>query len=659
MRLTKITFKGYKRLADTSCNVDGRLIAFLGPNEAGKSSVLEGLAWLSDEESGPLPVYLQSRASEVLASEQHVVTARFALDEADWAALGDVDSDDEPRYFDYSKCTDGSYRSGVWPAVTRCRDVLDAAEAGLHEVEARYAERRRIDPGLTRMTLPEGWRDTVLDALGEGDTRPDGDAIDAFEGMGRRLRMPVVEFEGDVPKDYGEAEEIAVAELLETALAKLQEPLPSDIARRLLEQRMPAFVLFEDADRVLESTYDLASGPFRANPPRALVTLLNLAGTDVETLFATQQSGDRTRLRTGLKQANALLQKRVRPTWQRAQLTIHVDINGTLLEIFVDELGAGGDQTVISERSDGLKEFIALACFLQIRESDVPPILMIDEAESHLHYDAQADLVDLLLNLVNTSKVVYTTHSPGCLPADLGTGIRLVAPDPTRVGSSVLRSDFWSSDEPGFNPLLFAMGAGAAAFSVCRRAVLAEGASDMILLPSLLRAATGAMELGYQVAPGLASGLTDLGDRDIAAQVAYLADGDEAGKGYQKDLLDAGVHPDRALTLPDGQSIEDLITIESYLAAVTTLMRDSGYTGKPVVSTNLTGLGPVAKRLKDWAKRSHHRIPSHSAVASYLVQDPERLELTPEGRIVLRDLDAHFNAVLKVKQSRHASKLKE
>lgn len=48
MRLMRIEFHGFKRLVSASCNFDGILIAFLEPNEAGKSSVLEGLAWLTD-----------------------------------------------------------------------------------------------------------------------------------------------------------------------------------------------------------------------------------------------------------------------------------------------------------------------------------------------------------------------------------------------------------------------------------------------------------------------------------------------------------------------------------------------------------------------------------------------------------------------------------
>lgn len=61
MRLTRIEFNGYKRLAQTSCNVDGKLIAFVGPNEAGKSSVLEALAWLDTSGRTPLPDTARTR----------------------------------------------------------------------------------------------------------------------------------------------------------------------------------------------------------------------------------------------------------------------------------------------------------------------------------------------------------------------------------------------------------------------------------------------------------------------------------------------------------------------------------------------------------------------------------------------------------------------
>ena len=65
MRCTRINFEGYKRLANTGCNVDGRIIAFVGLNEVGKSSLLAALVWLTADEPVPLPVASMSRSHRV------------------------------------------------------------------------------------------------------------------------------------------------------------------------------------------------------------------------------------------------------------------------------------------------------------------------------------------------------------------------------------------------------------------------------------------------------------------------------------------------------------------------------------------------------------------------------------------------------------------
>lgn len=40
MKCKRVEFAGYKRLLDAKCSLDDHLVAFVGPNEAGKSSVL-------------------------------------------------------------------------------------------------------------------------------------------------------------------------------------------------------------------------------------------------------------------------------------------------------------------------------------------------------------------------------------------------------------------------------------------------------------------------------------------------------------------------------------------------------------------------------------------------------------------------------------------
>ena len=78
----------------------------------------------------------------------------------------------------------------------------------------------------------------------------------------------------------------------------------------------------------------------------------------------------------------------------------------------------------IEYRSDGFKQYIALKAFLHSKSFDMP-VLLIDEAEIHLHYAAQADLIKEFEEQDYVNSIIYTTHSAGCLPSDLGSGIRV------------------------------------------------------------------------------------------------------------------------------------------------------------------------------------------------------------------------------------------
>jgi predicted ATP-dependent endonuclease of OLD family len=60
MRLVSARIKGYGRLVDTKINLDSKVIAVVGPNEAGKTTLLKALAQIDLSEAVPSP--LRSRA---------------------------------------------------------------------------------------------------------------------------------------------------------------------------------------------------------------------------------------------------------------------------------------------------------------------------------------------------------------------------------------------------------------------------------------------------------------------------------------------------------------------------------------------------------------------------------------------------------------------
>jgi hypothetical protein len=62
MRLISVELTGLKRFEQTTkINLDGKLIALVGPNEAGKTSILDALGWFGSDE--PLPRSEWTRAT--------------------------------------------------------------------------------------------------------------------------------------------------------------------------------------------------------------------------------------------------------------------------------------------------------------------------------------------------------------------------------------------------------------------------------------------------------------------------------------------------------------------------------------------------------------------------------------------------------------------
>lgn len=635
MRLMKVTFRGYKRLADTGCNFDGRLLALVGPNEIGKSSLLEALGWLTEEDSGPLPPAWRSRSATSVSDDDPVVEAQFALESDDLAAISHLDVGEPPRIFGVQKYADGSYRAHCDAPLRPTWRPLDRALGELRRFEEQHGALTEAGGGRLPALLG-----AVRGCLQQADAGP---RQGAAEVRSARDWCRQAATRGNLTDDTVSALRWLDLVLAE-AEAALRVPSPNAAASELLRARVPRFLLFGHSERFLQSEYNLDDPDLAAAVPGALVNLLALAGTDMAEVRGVRASGDTAAVTSYLAKVNQRLSGQVRPTWRQATLAVSLELDGPMMRVRIEEAAAA--VTSFAERSDGLKTFIALICFLARHRTEVPPVLMLDEAETHLHYDAQADLVEVLQHQGRTSTVLYTTHSPGCLPHDLGTGIRLVAPDRKRAGASALVSHFWANDQPGFSPLLFAMGAGAAAFSVCRRAVIAEGPSDMILLPTLIRAATGEPELGYQVAPGLSTASAGrVSSAAVAATTAYLVDGDSGGRTLQKDLKAVGVKQDRIFSLPDGCAMEDLLDPAYYLRIIGGFLSVSDRSALPPVG-KLPQAETIAKRVEKWCETTARHPPGKTVVASRIVQDPTRVLLTPAGRSYLVGLHQRLKVAL-------------
>ncbi|WP_239145669.1 AAA family ATPase [Actinoplanes couchii] len=626
----RIDFGGYRRLHDTGCNVDSKLIAFIGPNEAGKSSVLQGLAELNR-----LKPFTSSQIARRGAKKGgQIVSATFILGDNDITELAKrgVIAEAGTRE-SLRKMIDGRRTVLYDPPISRNWDHLN----GLYEKYLlMIKEVMKLDPSLPKK-LERKFSDLIV--ILKNQQEASDEKLDSIELAEEELSRASVK-----SAKIGPVIEEILEELRSSPFSRVQE---------YMKTGRPGFILYDANQRLLETRYDLSDAEVALGPPQPLVDVLALANLDLDELAAVLESGNLAKTKTLLKAGNKKLRELITPAWQQSEITLHLENEGSHLLVLVDELDENGAVTTLDERSDGLRAFLAMFCFVLARTlrnpaPSNPVILLLDEADRHLHYDAQADLVNVLMEQSEVSQVLYTTHSPGCLPPDLGTSVRLVEPDAASPDISHLRNGFWSSSAIGFSPLLVAMGAGAAAFSACRKAVLAEGATEMILLPTLIRLATNLASLDYQVAPGL-SGLkkNGLGVDEIAARVAYLLDGDAGGIAIKKLLEATGVPEEVVVSLPRNKAIEDLVSRSCYLAAFEHIRQEGSTSVVPLEISDKTS-STLGKQIEEAAKLGGIKVPGKIAVANYLVQNPQKIVLTEANRRTLVALHESFCKIFSI-----------
>lgn len=629
MQLVKLTVKGFRRFRDAEAQLHGRLIALVGPNEAGKSSLLDALRHLNEANA-----FDQREISrdQPIGPEDVVLSARFWLDDDDRTAIGHLPGGKKAKWYVRSKRRNGSFTSSIQPGIR-----LEVAPRRKLLGIARRVAKTKWATNLLRTEMPEPGAvlDGVVEIL-ESDrvlTDTDRDLL--------RAANEALDLDGQ-PR-------LCAALRADAILLADSEPkeAPDTEARNILLSRRPFFLKFEGDHLALQSVYELTGMDFD-DPPAALSNLVRLAHLDLPYVGQAILSGDHAAAEKPIEDANSTLLAFFGRSWTQSGVSVRLSLHQTQLHILIST--PAGPYTSLEERSDGLRSFVALACFAEVHGIEGRPlVLLIDEAETHLHYNAQADLIRVLDLQQAAESVIYTTHSAGCLPEDLGSTVRVVV----RVDDiwSDIQNSFWTKGV-GFDPLLLGMGASALVFGAVRRAVVAEGAADLILLPSLLKEANRLTALTYQVAPGVAevsgSAVDDLELQ--SAKAAYVVDGDQGGRDHASKLRKAGIDPSRIFALgrglETGLAVEDLVRKDLFARCVNDELEKSGRLDRMKVA-DIPAKGRSAA-VKKWCISRGYSEPRKVAVAHAIALDA-RIEapvLTPRGRTVLKDLHSRLMAYL-------------
>jgi hypothetical protein len=592
--------------------IDAKLVCLIGANEAGKSTILYALELAQGSEEIPAP---DKTRRERIPDQQRLVDLRFRLDDADKAALStiprDADGPQDVQWFGVVRYANGAHGYYTDPKLVR-----------------DGALRRSLRPALADRVLT--WWPESSEANDEDDVSGSPEPTFAPEDAGRvsRLTEALASDESNLDQSVLqdlrelaneiEAHEPDLAEVL-TRLADVEATdAPDQQARELLLGRMPQFVRFDDEARLLDSEYDLNAADM--SPGKALGNFIRLAGLDVASLLAAIVAGDTGQVQDIKDAANRELQRQMEAWQQEPPIRVSIDTEGPLLRIHVKS--GTGPTMQFRERSDGLRQFVALIALTAQYDHRVRPILLIDEVETHLHYNAQADLIEVLTKQTAAAQVIYTTHSAACLPEDLGLGVRVVEGIEQKTASTV-RQNLWQAKHPGLGSLLMAMGASSLVYVTLRPGVIAEGVSDLILLPTLIREATGKDSLGFVVVPGASSTPPEkVAGLDLqGVRTAWVLDADDSGRKRRQELIDGHIPGKRILLITEegDLEIEDLITADAYTAAVGLYLADIGAEATFLKDELPSEPCKRPEAIDAWCETRNLRAPGKTAIANKLI----------------------------------------
>jgi predicted ATPase len=148
-----VTFEGYKRFEDEAVvDVAPNVVALIGPNEAGKSSLLVGMLLLSrDAEIDPV---LRSRGSD----KEVAIEARYLLEAEDWVGLAKVPGGSAIKCYTYERRLQGSETKSYYTLSPNPKRDLSARHRRAVELE-RFVARETV---LDRFHEADSVRVTVL-----------------------------------------------------------------------------------------------------------------------------------------------------------------------------------------------------------------------------------------------------------------------------------------------------------------------------------------------------------------------------------------------------------------------------------------------------------------------------------------------------------------
>jgi predicted ATPase len=533
MKLKTAHIQNYRSVRDTGVfDIETAKTIFVGPNEAGKTAILQALQQINPPEGVkrfdalrdyPRAKYNDITTGKVDPKKVPVATVTFTLEEDDVAVLPasmrGITGYTVTRYI----ANNASYSLIGAPALPTVGTIRkDAVRLAAH-VDGRspVAEGEVVSTAQTDKlnALLKDWRDEFVMSTG--------------------LSVGLKNWVDALVARADDAEDARIDRLL----AAFSIATDHNAALKALDERIPIFVLFSNyfrvrplihlghlADRLESNTLDDEQYDYGN---KCLLQLLGFTARDLSNLGKAQEppadqpqalQAYRDQLDKRKYQLNAAsvqLTKEIRSVWKPSATRpeadrLRLDVDGQYLKVVVeDELGV---EIELDQRSEGFQWLVSffVVFFAEAADKHENAILLLDEPGMSLHALKQREFRETITKLAAKNQTIYTTHSPFLVGPNELDYVRVVELNDRSIGTKV-HTAITSSDPAALLPLQEALGYDLAQslFAQQRNLVL-EGLTDEWYLEgvSALLADAGEVKLNDKIA---------LVTADTAGKVVYFA----------------------------------------------------------------------------------------------------------------------------------------
>ena len=508
MRLTQVRVQNYRCVRDTGWfDVEQAKTILVGPNEAGKTAVLEALQRINPPEGvrefDPLRDYPRKlynadiQSSRLDSKNIPVASAQFELEPDDLAELPDgfgATGYSCTRYLNnkFTHTLEGGpevvvFSEEIRKDLVRLATHVDNRAAQEKEKEQEQEEEEEEEkPGFGAEL------DDVIGSWQVGTTRIAGVRATELRSW-LDLALPFVD-EKDATEDARHTrflECTRISEQRDGALAKLKSRLPVFVYFNDYFRVRPNLHLRHLADRVENKLLDddrydygnLCLLKLLGFTARELADLGDAPepGDDEETFDSYRRQLDERSIK--LNAASVRLSGEICSIWNPNQTraeadTVLIQADGQYLKVVIqDELGV---QIEVDQRSAGFQWLVSffVVFFAEAEDAHANSILLLDEPGLSLHGLKQRDFRQTISRLAEGNQTLYTTHSPFLVGPDELDLVRVVEMTDRDKGTKV-HTSVTASDPAALLPLQEALGYDLAQslFAQQRNLVL-EGLTD-------------------------------------------------------------------------------------------------------------------------------------------------------------------------------------